>query len=149
MTADPPGAAPGRVARAADLVLRVVGGAVALVGGLLVPVLSLLWLPWRVDTWFGLVRVPFAVVLAAGGVLLLLWFAPRATGTRWGVLLPAVGWFVVTAAALGSTREGGRLLMPDDWLAAVTLFTGTSLLVVGMVLTITGGTSRTRTLGRS
>lgn len=132
------GQRPGVGVRAADLAVRVAGGVVALAGGLLVAVLALMWVPWRVDTLVGVVRVPFAVPLAAVGVLLLLWFAPRATGTRWGVLLPGVGWFVVVITALGTTREGGRLLMPNDWVAAVTLFTGTTVLVVGAVLILTG-----------
>lgn len=150
MTGDPPGmlapagtgARPGVIARASDLALRVTGGLVALAGGLLVAVLALLWVPWRVDTLVGLIRVPLAVPLAAVGVLALLWFAPRATGTRWGVLLPAVGWFAVVLTALGTSREGGRLLMPNDLVAALTLFTGTTVLVVGAVLTVTGTSAR-------
>lgn len=124
-----------------DLALRVAGGVVALAGGLLVGLLSLLWVPWRIDTWFGQVRVPVAIAVAAGGVAALLWFAPRATGTRWGVLLPALGWFVIVWAGVTTRLNGDRLLMPDDWVATLTLFGGTVLMVVGMVLAMTGDRS--------
>jgi hypothetical protein len=125
--------------RVADLAVRVAGGVVALSGGVLVGVMSLLWVPWRVDTWLGQLRLPVSVAVAIAGVSVLLWFAPRATGTRWGVLLPAAGWFAVVMAALRTGHEGSRLLLPDDWVAALTLFGGTCVVVVGAVLAVTGG----------
>jgi carbon starvation protein CstA len=85
--------------------------------------------------------VPVAIAVAAGGVAALLWFAPRATGTRWGVLLPALGWFVMVWAGVTTRLNGDRLLMPDDWVATLTLFGGTVLMVVGMVLAMTGDRS--------
>jgi hypothetical protein len=120
----------------ADLALRVAGGVVSLAGGLLVGVLVLVSVPWRVATWFGPVRLPLAVLVAVAGMLALLWFAPRATGARWAVLLPVAGWFVVAVAALGTGDAGGQLLVPDDWVAALALFGGTVVAVVGAVLAL-------------
>jgi hypothetical protein len=109
---------------------------VSLAGGLLVGVLVLVSVPWRVATWFGPVRLPLAVLVAVAGMLALLWFAPRATGARWAVLLPVAGWFVVAVAALGTGDAGGQLLVPDDWVAALALFGGTVVAVVGAVLAL-------------
>lgn len=129
-------------ARALDLAVRIAGALVSLAGGLVVAVLAVLAVPWRVDTGFGVVRIPLAVGFALAGTLALLWFAPRATGTRWGVLLPALGWFAVMLAAMRTTGEGSHLLMPNDLVAALTLFSGTTVMVVGVVLTLTGHRTR-------
>lgn len=141
--ADRPAPVTGPVARVAvrvaDLAVRVAGGAVALSGGVLVGMASVLWVPWRVDTWFGQLRLPVSVAVAIAGGSVLLWFAPRATGTRWGALLPAAGWFAVVVAALRTSHEGSRLLLPDDWVATLTLLSGTAVVVVGAVLAVTGG----------
>ena len=122
--------------RAADLAVRLAGGVVAFAGGLLVGVLVLVSVPWRLATWLGAVRLPFAVLVAVAGMLALLWFSPRATGARWTVLLPVAGWFVVAVAALGIGDPGGQLLVPDDWVAGVALFGGTVVAVVGAALAL-------------
>ncbi len=129
--------------RVGELALAVVGGAVSLAGGLLLGLYALLLVPWRVEVGASTVRVPAAVALAVGGALLLLWYAPRVVGSRWAVLLPFAGWLAMAGpAAVTSTvpsASGDRLLMPDDALAAVTLFAGTAVLVVGVTLAVTGG----------
>lgn len=121
-----------------DQLVRLAGGLVALAGGLLVAVQALVLVPLRVDTPLGVLRLPVAVVLAVVGNLVLIWFARVTTGTRWGALLPASGWFVVALAAMGVTSEGDRLLVPDDWVAMLTLFGGTATVVVGVAVTIAG-----------
>lgn len=121
----------------ADALLRVAGGLLAFLGGLVLAVLAVLLVPLRLDTPVGTVRLPVAVLLVLCGSLLLLWFAREATGVRWGVLLPAAGWFPMILVAIGTTRDGSRLLMPDDWVAGLTLFGGTLVLVIGMVVTLT------------
>lgn len=128
---------PGRAARVGDLAVRVGGGLVCLAGGLLVGSLALLWVSWRVEIWSGPVRVPFAVVVAVAGMSVLLWYAPQATGTRWGVLLPGAGWFVIVVVATGTTAAGDRLLPADDWVAGLTLFGGTIAVVIGSALALT------------
>jgi hypothetical protein len=147
-TDDPP-AAPARWwPRVGDLALRLAGALVSLVGGLVVALVAVLAVPWRLETGFGVVRVPLAILFAVAGVAALLWFAPRATGTRWAVLLPAAGWFCMAAVAARGTPEGSRLLMPNDPVAALTLFGGTIVMVVGLVLALTGGAGRGAGAGR-
>lgn len=119
-----------------QLAIRVAGALVAYTGGLLVGILTLVTVPWRLEAWFGQVRFPVAVVVALAGLLALLWYAPRAIGSRWGVLAPVAGWFTVTAAALTTTREGDYLLVADDWVAALALFAGTVVAIVGPVLAV-------------
>lgn len=149
--AEPQERAFARARAAADVAVRAAGGLVALAGGALVALLSLLWVPFRVQTWFGPVRVPVAVGIAIAGVLALLWFAPRATGTRWGVVLPMLGWFVVVVpvvmADVYAPPGGGRLLVPGDWVAALTLFGGVVVLMVGGLLAVTGARPAGRRVG--
>lgn len=139
-----------RPAGVADGLLRVLGGLLGLAGGFVAGLLSVLLVPLRVgdageviswygglaDTAIGSVRVPVAVVLAVGANLLLIRFAERATGVRWGALLPGLGWFVMVVATLQPTAERDRLLLADDWVAALTLFAGTTAVVIGAVLAI-------------
>jgi hypothetical protein len=135
-----------------DLLLRTLGGLLALAGGAAGGLLAVLLVPLRVadaaelvgglaglaGTGLGSVRVPVAIVVAAGGNLLLVQFAGWVTGVRWGPLLPGLGWFLVIWMALRITTEGDRLMMPADWVGTLTLFGGTVVLVIGIVLGLTG-----------
>jgi hypothetical protein len=134
-----------------DAALRVLGGLLALGGGLLTAVLAVLLAPLRVGSFGGLIatvvgwgpdwlapiRLPVAIALVPAAAWFLTWFASRATGVRWAVLLPGLGWFAMVAVALFTTSEGDRLLLPDDWVATITLFAGTVTLVVTAVLGLT------------
>jgi hypothetical protein len=136
-----------------ELLLRAAGGLVALAAGFVAGLLAVLLVPLRLDTFgaaagvigdaagggWAAARVPVAILLAVFGNLALLWFGREATGNRWGVLLPGVGWFAMIVVALRTTTEGDRLLVPDDWVATLTLFGGTLVLVIGSVLAITPG----------
>lgn len=133
---------PDRADRWVDLVLRGAGALLAVLGGFGTAALAVLLVPLRVadlplvggvSGGAGTVRVPVALVIAVGGVLFLVWFSRRATGLRWGGLLPAVGWFALIMLAVRATDEGDRLLMPDDWVATVAIFAGTVVLVVTLV----------------
>lgn len=144
----------------ADTLLRFVSGLLALVGGFLAALLSVLLVPLRVeDLWplgylltgpepdpsgIGPVRAPLAVLIAPAVVLALTWFARAGTGVRWAVLLPAVGWFGMVLLVLTGTAEGDQLLLANDWVAALTLFGGTTVLVVTVVTGLTGGPARAR-----
>lgn len=157
---------PTGAARVVDIALRIVAGGLALVGGFLTGLLSMLLVPLRVADLPGLwpllvrlglasydtgaLRVPIALVVAVGGILLLCWFVRAGTGVRWGTLLPALGWFSIVLLVLGTTTEGDRLVMPNDWLAALTLFGGTIVLVVMMVIGLTtpGGSAGRSAAGR-
>jgi hypothetical protein len=130
-----------RWTRAGDLLLRLAGAVLSLAGGLVVAVLSVLSVPWRVDTWFGLVRLPLAIGLALLGTVALVWFAPRAAGTRWAVLLPAAGWFTVVGATVFPWRDGTQLLILADPVAFLTVLAGTMVMIAAVTV---GLTSRPR-----
>lgn len=118
----------------ADRFVRLAGGVVALLGGVVAAVWMLLLVPLRLEIGGQVIRLPVVVLLAAAGNAALLWFARRATGSRWGVALPAVGWFVVMLPALGATTEGDHLLLSTDWVALLTVFVGTITLTIGVVV---------------
>lgn len=147
----PPAGSPqaGEPPAAVDVLLRVLGVVLALGGGAVAAALAVVLVPLRVgsfgwaDTGVGSIRIPVAIVLAAVGNLFLVWFARRATGVRWAALLPGLGWFAVIVLALRTTTEGDRLLMPNDWVATLTLFTGTIVLVIGTMLAVTPSRART------
>lgn len=134
----------------ADGLLRVLGGLLGLAGGFVAGLLAVLLVPLRIGdagevvSWYaglagtpiGAVRVPVAVLVAVGANLLLIRFAERATGLRWGALLPGLGWFVMVVATLQPTAERDRLLLADDWVGVLTLFAGTTAVVIGAVLAI-------------
>lgn len=143
-TGDPPPSQVGGIpwSRVGDVAVRLAGALVSLAGGVVVATAAVLAVPWRVDTWLGVIRLPLALLFAVAGAAALLWFAPRATGTRWAVLLPAAGWFLVAVPAMRTTREGSFLLIGDDVLALLTLLGGTFVIVVGTVLTLAVGRPR-------
>jgi hypothetical protein len=136
-----PGRARRTAVRVADLALRIAGGAVALAGGVAVAVAVLVLAPLRVEIGDSLFRVPAALAVAVGGMVAVLWFAPRATGVRWSALLPVAAWFAVIVPAAWTSvtpaADGGRLLAPDDLLGAVALAAGTVVAVAGLMLAFT------------
>lgn len=131
-----------------DRALRVTGGGLALLGGVVTGLLTVLLVPLRVANvpWLaealsgarGL-RIPAALVVAIAGALFLVWFARRATGLRWAAALPLAGWFLVVVLALRGSDAGDRLMVPNDWIGALALFGGTLVLVVGAVIGVAGG----------
>ena len=134
-----------------DLLLRVAGGMVALAAGFVAGLLAVLLVPLRLSTFgvaagaiaanaeggWAAARVPVAILLAVFGNLALLWFGREVTGNRWGSVLPGIGWFTMIVVAMRTTTEGDRLLVADDWVATLTLFGGTLVLVIGTVLAVT------------
>lgn len=131
-TETPPAERP--VPPAVRLLVRVGGGAVAAVGGVLVGILGLIMVPLRVATPVGLVRVPVAVVFVVAAMAVLLWFAAYTTQTRWGTLLPTAGWFLIAvAASTGSSTDGSLLLVGDDWVGVLMIFSGTAACAIGAV----------------
>lgn len=138
------GSAPG-----AELLLRVVGTALALAGGAVAAALAVVLVPLRVGS-FGLtdgggaaaIRLPVAIGLAVAGNVALVWFARHATGLRWAPLLPGLSWFAVILTAMNTTTEGDRLLIPNDWVGTITLFAGTITFVISTMLAVTPGKRR-------
>lgn len=132
----PPSPPPGRDPFDAvlELVIRVAGGGVALAGGVLVGVLGLIMVPLRATTPFGLVRIPVAVVFVVAANAALIWFAAYTTRARWGPLVPAAGWFLIAIpAAAGRSTDGSLLLVGDDWVGVLVIFSGTAVTAVGAV----------------
>lgn len=113
-------AAPGRLHRLADLTVRAVGGAVAVVAAVLTAVLELQFATVRVGGHL----VGLSVLLAVVGNVLVSWFAIRAVGARWAVAVPAAAWFAVMVLAAGGTTEGDILLAGDNWVGFATIFAG-------------------------
>lgn len=113
-------APPGRGVRLLDLALRVVGGAVAVAGGVLTAVLELILAGVRVAGQ--LVGVSVLVAIVAN--VALSWFAHQAVGRRWAVVLPALPWFAMMVLAAGRTDEGDLLLAGDNWVGLAMIVAG-------------------------
>ncbi|KOX04129.1 hypothetical protein ADK66_27620 [Micromonospora sp. NRRL B-16802] len=103
-----------------DLGLRLTGGIVAVVAGVVTGVLELLLATFRI----GGQLVGVSVVLAIGANIALSWFAHEAVGRRWAVALPAVPWFALMAVAAVRTSEGDLLLAGDNWVGLAMIVAG-------------------------
>ncbi|MFF0171683.1 hypothetical protein ACWD6L_21875 [Micromonospora profundi] len=106
--------------RLLDLGLRLTGGIVAVVAGVVTGVLELLLATFRI----GGQLVGVSVVLAIGANIALSWFAHEAVGRRWAVALPAVPWFALMAVAAVRTSEGDLLLAGDNWVGLAMIVAG-------------------------
>ncbi|MGW5560616.1 hypothetical protein ACWER9_25760 [Micromonospora sp. NPDC003944] len=115
--APPPEGPPPRLL---DLGLRLVGGIVVVVAGVLTGVLELLLATVRV----GGQLIGVSVLLAIGANIALSWFAYEAVGRRWAVALPAVPWFALMAVAAVRTSEGDLLLAGDNWVGLAMIVAG-------------------------
>ncbi len=104
-----------------DLLLRVVGGLVAVAGALVTAVVEAFLTPLRVDT----ARLPVSLVIAVVANVALVWFTYQVTGKRAAVVLPILVWFVVMLGWAGRrTAEGDLLLTGDNWVGQLTIFGG-------------------------
>ncbi|MEV0805924.1 hypothetical protein [Micromonospora sp. NPDC050200] len=102
---------PGRSARLLDLALRIAGGLVSVVGGVLTALLGLLLSTVRVGGHLIGVSVPVTI----GAAIAVSWFAYATVGRKWAVALPALPWFVLMAVAAVRTAEGDLLVAGDNW----------------------------------
>lgn len=118
--------------RALDIVLRVLGGVVAVWGGVLTALLEAFLVPLRL----GGVRIPLSLVLAVVCNILLMLFARAATGNRLVALLPGVAWFVVTIVLSGQTAAGDTVLVGNDWMPMALLLGGAAAVTVGAFLVV-------------
>ncbi|MEO3922936.1 hypothetical protein ABGB07_03510 [Micromonosporaceae bacterium B7E4] len=116
----PPPAEPSGAHRAVDLVLRVVGGVVAVVAAAVTAVLELILSMLRV----GGVLIGVSVLVTVLANVALGWFAPRVVGRRWALALPAVVWFALMVVAAGGTSEGDVLIAANNWVGLVMIFAG-------------------------
>ncbi|MDG4804826.1 hypothetical protein [Micromonospora sp. WMMD980] len=129
-----PSAPPGRAERALDRALRVAGGVVAVWAGVLAALLDLIFATWAWETVQGraggtqaLVGIGLAVAgvaAVAASTVLLGWFAHASTGSRWGVALAALPWFLVIVVGGFRTTEGDLALAGDNVLGLALIVTG-------------------------
>ncbi|WP_091654314.1 hypothetical protein [Micromonospora pallida] len=115
-----PPSPPGPLARTFDLALRVVGGALAVFGGVLTAVVELVLAGVRVAGQ--LIGVSVLVAIVAN--VALGWFAHATVGRRWAVVLPALPWFAMMVVAAGRTDEGDVLLSGDNWVGLAMIVAG-------------------------
>ncbi|MEV6800739.1 hypothetical protein AB0M91_20670 [Micromonospora rifamycinica] len=111
---------PGLVVRLLDVVLRVVGGLVAVAGGVLTALVALLLSTVRV----GGQLIGVSVVVTIVGAIAVSWFAYATVGRRWAVALPALPWFVLMAVAAVRTAEGDLLVAGENWVGLAMITTG-------------------------
>ena len=109
-----------------DLLLRIAGGAVAVIAGVVTAALELIFATVRVGGHL----IGASVLLALLANLLLGWFAYQTVGRRWAVALPAVPWFALMAVAAGRTSEGDILLAGDNWVGIAMIFVGSMAFAV-------------------
>jgi hypothetical protein len=99
--------------RVFDIVLRVVGGALAVLLSVGAAVLEIL-----ATQMFWLIPVSAALL----GNLLLYWFAQETVRWRWAWLLPATPWLALFLVAVSTTRDGDQLA--DPWIGLATFAAG-------------------------
>ncbi|MFC0503327.1 hypothetical protein [Micromonospora costi] len=116
-TTPPPAGPPPRLL---DVGVRVAGGLVAVVAGVVTGLLELILATVRVAGQL----IGVSVLLAIGANIVLSWFAHESVGRRWSVALPAVPWFVLMAVAAVRTSEGDLLLAGDNWVGLVMIVAG-------------------------
>lgn len=116
-TSPPPAGPPPRLL---DLGLRVAGGLVAIVAGVVTGVVELLLATLRVAGQL----IGLSVLVAVGANIALGWFAHQAVGRRWSVALPALPWFLLMVVAAVRTSEGDLLLAGDNWVGLVMIVAG-------------------------
>ncbi|MFC4017239.1 hypothetical protein ACFOW4_04675 [Micromonospora sp. GCM10011542] len=116
-SARPPAGPPPRLL---DVGLRVAGGVVVAVAGVLTGVLELLLATVRV----GGQLIGVSALLAIGANIALSWFAHATVGRRWAVALPAVPWFALMVVAAVRTTEGDLLLAGDNWVGLAMIVAG-------------------------
>lgn len=115
-----------------DMVLRVVGGVVAVWGSIVAALLEAFLVPLRIDG----VRVPICLLLAVVGNIVLMRFAHAATGNRFVALLPGLAWFAVTIVLSNQTAAGDTVLVGGDWVPLGLLLLGAGSVAVGAYLVV-------------
>lgn len=99
--------------RAFDLALRIAGGLLSVLMGTGFALLEVVSTP-------GFWLMP--VLAAAVGNLFLVLFARSTVDVSWAWMLPAVPWFAVMVASVGSTSEGDQLA--SSWTGLATFGVG-------------------------
>jgi hypothetical protein len=103
-----------------DLLLRIAGTAVGLLGGLLTALWEIFLSPPHT---FGII-LPVSPVLAIGTNVALVWFTKRVTGRNGLALLPGVVWFIAMFVGAMRTTEGDVLIPGNDWPGLLAILLG-------------------------
>ncbi|MEJ3741992.1 hypothetical protein WEI85_01655 [Actinomycetes bacterium KLBMP 9797] len=120
---------PSRLHRVANVTLRVIGGAIAVIAAVLTAVLELLFATLRINGHL----IGASVLLAVVANIALGWFAYVTVGRKAAILLPAGAWLVFMVVASGRTAEGDLLLVGPEggavvdgnsWVGVAMIFAG-------------------------
>ncbi|MGB2571600.1 hypothetical protein ACPFP2_24580 [Micromonospora citrea] len=111
---------PRQVRRLLDAALRVAGGLISVVGGVLAALLGLGLATVRAGGHLVGVSVPVTI----GAAIALSWFAYATVGRKWAVALPALPWFALMALAAVRTAEGDLLVAGDNWVGLAMITCG-------------------------
>jgi hypothetical protein len=114
-----------------DKWLRVAALLVATAGAALVGVAAAFLAPLRV----GDVRLPISLFIVVVGNVAAVRFAHVVGGYRWGVLLPAAAWLLITLLAGTATTEGD-IVLASDWVSTSIVALGGTSLAAAVVLSI-------------
>lgn len=133
------GGVPAPLRTVLDVALRIVGGALSVLGAVLTAVLELLLSLVRV----GGVLIGISVLVAVVANVGLSWFACRTVGSRWAFALPAVVWFALMVIAAGGTDEGDVLIAANNWVGLAMIFAGSIAFgVMGFRMILASGPPR-------
>ncbi|WP_091290835.1 hypothetical protein [Micromonospora halophytica] len=131
-----PPPSPSQVQRLLDAALRVAGGVVSVVGGVLAALLGLGLSTVRAGGHLVGVSVPVTI----GAAIALGWFAYATVGRKWAVALPALPWFALMALAAVRTAEGDLLVAGDNWVGLAMITCGAMTFAVMAFRQILGPT---------
>jgi hypothetical protein len=123
---DPPPDRPSALAGVLDVVLRVIGGLLAVAGAVVTATLELLFSTARVGGYL----IGVSVLLAVLANVVLSWFAYQAVGRKSAVALPALTWFALMTVAAGGTAEGDILLAGNNWVGITMIIAGSMAFAV-------------------
>ncbi len=120
---EPAGSVP---ARWLDRSLRTAGFVVALAMAFLVALYGAFLTPFRIGTTL----VPIALLIAAGGIVGVVWFTYQVTNHRVLAMLPCVVWVAASFPAAIRTHDGDLILTSDNWVASSYLLVGPAAIAV-------------------
>lgn len=113
----------------ADLTVRIVGGVLSVLAALLAAAFAAFLIPLRVGTWL----IPVSLVITIVANVAVMWFARHATGSKFGVIPPAIAWLIVMVSFATARAEGDVVVPGNNWVSMAVLFVGSTALAGGAV----------------